>query len=590
MKPQSLGTMPWKAGKLSLFDSKTSVSLLSMKLRKQTAFLIPSQHSQRSPDVVITPEQNYESTNDENLPNFQSSTNQNIDSFQQQSSITPLTPLPKDTHPSFIPVLEEKIKFCENNFSNSDEKSIEELQQTKINCLKDIASVYNRNDLPKTMTPQIQNKVFDMLYFNIFLQQLKPVNLIESSFYSISPVDENWSYLMYCYQILNKWILFNAFSNLLTPQVLKRALYLMSSSDSNIRLQLLTFVRSFIEKRIDFYHTILKEARDQLLNVIDGVIPPYSVSPILQILTLLFLKSNRKPPHVFYTVIRIAVLPLLKNTYYSTFAANFNTLITTIIQQINLPKLPPINSQAVFKDFSRSGSRLHQTASLDFSNAKLMRKNSNISNPSLLEQTNTPPIKKFSAHEVLEAIDKYWPRSSSAKRIPILETLFAVICAVDKNMSLSQFEKTCKFISGILENGSSKEKEFILKALTDHKNQHWIKYYQQIVSNCFFPLIYKMQKNSPDYIDADLIDEAYFTISNYYSKPASTNKIEKQAKKDRENEWLYLLICAKENHYTVNAHDFKKAVKQSSLDDPLQDHFCSSFHPDQKLINAAIFK
>ena len=589
MKPQSLDTMPWKAGKLALFDSKSSVSLLSMKLRKQTAFLLPNQSSHKSHEMIIAPEQKYVSTNDEDLPNFKYSEIPAYDSVLPQSGITPLTPLPNDTSPTFAPILEEKIKFCENNFKSSNEKSIEELQETKVKCLKDIAGVYNRQELPKTITPQLQNKIFDMLYFNIFMQQLKPVSLIESSFYSISPNDSNWSYLIYCYQILNKWVSFNPFSKLLTPQVIKRALYLMSSADSNIRIQLLTFVRTFLEKRIDTYHTILKEVRDQLLNVIDAVIPPYSVSPLLQILTLLFLKSNRKPPHIFYTVIRTAVLPLLKNTYYSTFAANFNTLMSTIIQQINVPKLPPINSQSSFKEITRVGS-LHQASALNFTSSMMMRRGSVISTTMLKDNNNVSAAKKFSAYEVLEAIDRYWPRSSASKRMPIMETLFEVICAIDKNISISQFEKTCKFIAGILKNGSSNEKEFILKALIDHKNQHWIKCFQQTVYNCFFPLIAKMQKKNPAYIDAELIDEAYFAISVYYTKPIVMPKSDKQNNKDRENEWLYLLVCAKENNYTANSHDFKKAVKKSSLDDPLQDHFYSSFHPDQKLINAAIFK
>lgn len=239
-------------------------------------------------------------------------------------------PLPTFKDPMFLANLEEKIKICSLIYDFNDNGPISADRDIKSRCLCEIVQFFENPNEVKKINEDTQEKIFEMVQKNIFDQTLIfPDPLISQGYVNVVQ-DTGWHHLFYCYQILNRFAQLFPESPLLNMTVIRKIFFLMNIPDNNERLQLLSFLRTYYDFHNDERPALLTLTYQQLLEYVNGMLPPYCVPPLLVFTSHMFTRLNRVFTPEILKLIRQAVFPLIMSPHIYLFGQHLQQLLTSL--------------------------------------------------------------------------------------------------------------------------------------------------------------------------------------------------------------------------------------------------------------------
>ena len=112
---------------------------------------------------------------------------------------------------------------------------------------------------------------------------------------------------------------------------MKKLINLTQIADTNERMQLVAFLRSYYNNRVNDQDEILSMIKEKLLEMIDVIAKPYCVMPLIILLTHIYSKSRTPSSSQYVDTIIQAVLPLISHPYMPIYQANIRQLLTTFL-------------------------------------------------------------------------------------------------------------------------------------------------------------------------------------------------------------------------------------------------------------------
>ena len=251
--------------------------------------------------------------------------------FSNEFNIKLIEPLPNISDQKFTLIYTEKIEICSYIIDFLSSKINNEFKDLKSRCLCELVQFFEQSIEVRKLSIELQEITFKMLEKNIFDQiPVFPTKILSNNF-SVVIVDPSWPHLFYSFQILNRFIQLFSESILINLNIAKKALFLLNLPDNNERLQLLAFLRSYYDIRPTERNSIVILIQHQLINFIHGLLPPYSITPLLVLLAHIFTRSGRNPSPEYIKTIKIAVFPLLLSSNLQFFHQQILQLFNTIL-------------------------------------------------------------------------------------------------------------------------------------------------------------------------------------------------------------------------------------------------------------------
>lgn len=239
--------------------------------------------------------------------------------------------LPSVTSPNFSSVLRKKLAICSTIFDFSRQNDQLPEKELKARAMCEFIELFENDKEISQLSEDCQNAIFKMLEYNI-LSQDPTVEMQKNPYdFSINIVEVNWPHLFYCYQIFNRFI--QLFPNLpaINIKLVKKLINLTQIADTNERMQLVAFLRSYYNNRVNDRDEILSMIKEKLLEMIDGIAKPYCVMPLIILLTHIYSKSRTPSSSQYVDTILQAVLPLISLPYMPIYQANIRQLLTTFL-------------------------------------------------------------------------------------------------------------------------------------------------------------------------------------------------------------------------------------------------------------------
>ncbi|OHT13706.1 serine/threonine protein phosphatase 2A 57 kDa regulatory subunit B beta isoform [Tritrichomonas foetus] len=242
-----------------------------------------------------------------------------------------LPPLPSINDPSFDEILYQKAVICANvlDFTALNEQIPE--KETKARTMCEFIELFeNSRDISK-LSEKNQKIIFQMLQRNIFQQDPIFPSKIMLVDLGLSIVEPSWPHMFYCYQILNRFIQIFPSSPLITLETAKTAIHLTQLADTNERMQLVAFLRTFYDVRQDNRVEIIKMVRNKLIELINGIATPYCAMPLIIYITHMYTRSPPTMLTEFIKTIRYAVIPLVGLPWLPLYHQNLKQLLATVL-------------------------------------------------------------------------------------------------------------------------------------------------------------------------------------------------------------------------------------------------------------------
>ena len=486
---------------------------------------------------------------------------------------TSVDKIPDVCDKNFETILKKKLEICNEIYSfNDSEQNM--LIENKGHVLQEILNIFEESKNVQKISLNIQKELFDTLYVNIFEQNPKFPDLLESNFYTVPIVDPTWPHLSLSFDILNSFVSFFPNNKCFTNSLLKRAIYLLSLPDAHVRKAMFSFIKQLLDKRIDFYHVVLKSASEQLQNVVYEVIPPYCAGTLLRLLGVLFTKSNMRPPASFHEIIQKNVLPLLSSRFFSVFDDDFNDLFNILLKPIVYE--PHATSRAPASNESSKLKRI----SIPSKNMKIKPIQKDVNNP--LKSNILPPLKKnvidevssccdfakkaperVTAIGVITAINKYWPKTNSTRQLSMLKTMFVILNGNAMNIPERRLRKICKFIAYLIGSPNKKVETAVLNYIIEKPD--WMKQKSRLVIESFFFIIFKLKTKEKDPFMNDLLNKAMSSLGDIDKKAfvsASSNIPLYADNVNADMRWMTVFSLAENNSIGISMTDFKHSLKE----------------------------
>lgn len=247
-----------------------------------------------------------------------------------------LPPLPPVEDPNFEPLFHKKLELCSIilDFTNPTNQVAE--KEMKARSLCDFIELFEDSREIRKVDANHQNLVFEMLYENIFKRDpiFPKQALFEKTLqvdYSISLVEPSWPHLFYCYQILNRFIQVFPKSACFNMNTAKHAIHLTQLPDTNERMQLVAFLRTYFDYHPEDREKLLDCVYLKLLDLNDDIASPFCAMPLIILLTHMFTRTQGPISMQFTNCIRKAVLPLIGLPFFPLYHQNLRQLLSTVL-------------------------------------------------------------------------------------------------------------------------------------------------------------------------------------------------------------------------------------------------------------------
>jgi len=246
--------------------------------------------------------------------------------------------IPSISDPSFEEIFRQKLEICSYIFDFSSPTINIEEKDIKSRSLCELVQFFEQSIEVRKISSELQSLSFQMLENNIFKQVPVFPSAVLSSQYTSVIIDPSWPHLFYAFQILNRFVQLFPESPHVNFDLAKRAISLTSLPDNNERLQLLAFLRSYFDNHPLDRNKLLVTIQHKLLDFIDGIIPPFCITPLLVLLAHIFTRSGRNPSPEYIKTIKCCVFPLILSQYLPVFSQHIMQLFNTIF----IPQSPLI--------------------------------------------------------------------------------------------------------------------------------------------------------------------------------------------------------------------------------------------------------
>ena len=139
-----------------------------------------------------------------------------------------------------------------------------------------------------------QQAFFKMFEKNIFRSDPKFPTALDTCNYTLKVIEPSWFHLVFCYQLLLRFLTLFPEADYFNFNTIKRAIYLMQLPDANERSQLVSFVKSYYDIHPNEQELILIEIRNSLIALYSGQLVPFCMMSLLLIFThILFRRLNQ---------------------------------------------------------------------------------------------------------------------------------------------------------------------------------------------------------------------------------------------------------------------------------------------------------
>jgi hypothetical protein len=315
----------------------------------------------------------------------------------------------------FETVLIQNLALCSVIMDFTRSGAVSEQITAKQVCLTDLTGLFNCQGVAEAVTPRLQVMIFEMLRANIFVQD--PTYLMgHTRFdYSVPIVEPSWPHLEWCFHVLLGFIETFPNSEVFTFEVAQRAVYLTQLPDLRERVQLTSFLRSYVNTHATTRDRFARLLAKQLLDVLDEAALPFCCDPLIVLFGHLvgcYGGINDLLTQVFC----ISVLPLIRYRYFPLFCRHLTKVLNGLLT------------------------------------------------------TRTALI-----GPTLRAIEKYWSQTDSAKQGMILEMLIAIVGAIPQPLFESLAQRFFKFIAACLLLPNLKVIDLILDLWIEEPVKDWMK-------------------------------------------------------------------------------------------------------------------
>ena len=243
-----------------------------------------------------------------------------------------LDPLPASvSDPSFNFLLKKKMDICCEILDFLSPNAQLQEKEIKSRTLCELIELFENPREVMNLTEEQKSLVFHMLDVNILGQDpVCPTQYLTVD-HSLTVIEPAWPHLFYCYQLLNRFIQLFPNSKCLTIETVKVLIHLTQLPDTNERMQLIAFLRTYFDKRETERPEIARLIEKKLIDIQDGTATPFCAMPLLVVLAHVL---NRCPSLInFRKVLSQIVLPLLGLRFLPLYYQNLRQLIVGVVEK-----------------------------------------------------------------------------------------------------------------------------------------------------------------------------------------------------------------------------------------------------------------
>ncbi|KAK8889300.1 hypothetical protein M9Y10_034046 [Tritrichomonas musculus] len=217
-------------------------------------------------------------------------------------------------NPSFEIILQKKLELCSYMFSFNSTDKVEQ-RDFKTETLNQFATLFETPNSAAQLNPFHRRAIFQMLEKNIFSNDPKFPTFSQLAELPPPSTDPSWPHRSICYQILIQFIQLFPESEYFNINFIKNAICHFQLPDANERLQLVVFIKKYIdiyEKRRAF---ILPLIRNAMFFLNEGLYNPYCLMPLMALFSHLIFKYYDSMKDDIQAVFFEAVIPLMSYKY-----------------------------------------------------------------------------------------------------------------------------------------------------------------------------------------------------------------------------------------------------------------------------------
>ena len=231
--------------------------------------------------------------------------------------------------PEFQKLFDKKVELCSYIFNFNGIKAEEKGKALKLATLIELEKLFSKKKSFDDLSEANRIKLFNMIYANIYNQDpliTKKLRILSAE----NIIDPSWEHLSHVFTIF-----FSYFNNLSDDkrfnfELAKKTLILLNLPDPNVRENLLSFLKSYIQKRPSEIFGLVLFCKNCLRNVIEGIYTPFCVSSILSFLTLI-LSSNKPFNREVQNLIIDGVFPLMHCNQMNYYSEKFYSFISHVL-------------------------------------------------------------------------------------------------------------------------------------------------------------------------------------------------------------------------------------------------------------------
>lgn len=287
--------------------------------------------------------------------------------FNADVSFKNYPPLPSYDDPSFNTLLQNKIDICSYilDFTNLNGQTQE--KEIKSRTLCELIELFENNRYISQINEEQQTLIFRMLDRNIFQQDcnIRSPYITFDKCNPIAIVEPCWPHLFYCYQILNRYAQVFPNSKHINLELVSKAINLTQLPDTNERMQLVAFLRTYFDTHKNDQKQILELVNKKLNDQVNSTSTPFCAMPLIIFLTHIYTRSFTISSPIsseFMKVMTDGVLPLISLPDLPIYQQNLRQLLLTVLSGHSLYatkflryielKWPQTNSQSQISFFN----------------------------------------------------------------------------------------------------------------------------------------------------------------------------------------------------------------------------------------------
>ena len=440
-----------------------------------------------------------------------------------------LDPLPRSVQdPQFNTLLKQKLDICCEILDFLSPNAQVQEKEIKSRSLCELIELFENSREVTTLNDEQKGWIFHMLEMNILRQDpIYPI-VFMSVDYSLSIVEPAWPHLFYCYQILNRFIQLFPDSHFLGLDTVKKLIHLTQLPDTNERMQLIAFLRTYFDKNEKSRVEVLKMVERKLIDIRDGSATPFCAMPLLILLTHIYHKMANTVE--YKRTLNEAVLPLLGLRFLPMYHQNLKQLLVSITEK---------NSGFV--------------------------------------------------HSVLRKLELMWPHTSGTKQKEFLEILIALCSKSPQDIFRPLARRVFKFIGECILSPNVKVSEVSIGIWAQVTPNNWIGLNSRLaIQGTFDNIMFIIQKSIyPTSVEkaklaltemSKINKSAYHKINTLY-KQKMAQRYRTRVPNDCQRAWVSVAKAARENFGDFDMHAKLKEFQETFHNETQRTLAMSHFIP-----------